>query len=143
MNNLPQELKLDVTEQFKTLLVFGLSHGLDLVQKQGELIPMVITLIDGKYEITVLTAPSKTPDRMTRDYIANLPHAIDAYAILLQGQVPLGEKLHDAIIVLGGERVRYYGHRLAQPYRRNLLRRVTVMGEPIYGGRTEQFIHRV
>ena len=143
MNILPKELKLDVTEQFKTLLVFGLSQGLDLIQKQGELIPMVITLIDGKHEITVLTAPSKTPDRMARDYVANLPRAVDAYVVLLQGKVPLGEKLHDAIIVLGGESVRSYGHQLAQPYRRNLLRRVTAVGDPIYGGRIEQFIRRV
>ena len=101
---------------------------------------MVITLMNGNLGITVLNAPSKTPDRMAKDYIAKLPEAIDAYAVLLKGKVPLDEKYSDAIIIMGGERPRPYGHQLAQPYRRNLLRNVIAVGEPVYGGRTEQFI---
>ena len=140
MDKLPRELQLDATAPFKELLRFGVSHGLDLMQKQGDLIPMVITLMNGKHGITVLTAPSKTPDRMAKDYIATLPEAIDAYAVLLKGKVPLDEKYADAIIIMGGERTRPYGHQLAQPYRRNLLRKVIAVGDPVYGGRTEQFI---
>ncbi len=37
---------------------------------------------------------------------------------------------------MGGERTRSYGHQLAQPYRRNLI----AVGDPVNGGRTEQFI---
>ena len=60
--------------------------------------------------------------------------------MLLKGKVPLDEKYFDAIIIMGGERTRPYGYQLAQPYRRNLLRKVIAVGDPVYGGRTEQFI---
>ena len=140
MDKLPRELQLDATAPFKELLRFAVSHGLELLQRQGDLMPMVITLINGNHGITVLSAPSKTPDQMAKDYIAKLPEAIDAYAVLLRGKVPLAEKYSDAIIIMGGERTRSYGHRLAQPYRRNLLRKVIAVGDPVYGGRTEQFV---
>ena len=128
MGKLPKELHLDATTQFRDLLVYSLNQGLELLQKQGDLIPMVITLMDGNHGITVLTAPSKTPDRMAKDYIATLPEAIDAYLVLLRGKVPLDEKYADAIIIMSGERTRSYAHQLAQPYRRNLLRKVIAVG---------------
>ena len=77
---------------------------------------------------------------MAKDYIATLPETIDAYAVLLWGKAPLDEKHLDTIIIMGGERTRSYDHQLAQLYRRNLLRKVIAVGDPVYGGRTEQFI---
>ena len=142
MKNLPQELQLEATQPLKDLLRFGIGHGLDLIQKQGAIIPMVIALANGQHKIAILNGPSKKPDQMAQAYLASLPDAIEAYVVLLQGKVPLREKMRDAIIILSGERVRAFGHRLAQPYRRNILRKVTRVGDPIYGGRTEQFIRR-
>ncbi|NJM40319.1 MAG: hypothetical protein HC853_05920 [Anaerolineae bacterium] len=122
---MPQELQLDATQSLKDLLRFGISHGLDLIQKQGTIIPMVIALANGQHKITALSGPSKTPDQMAQAYLTSLPDAIEAYVVLLQGKVPLRDAMQDAIIMLSGESVRAFGHRLAQPYRRNMLRRVT------------------
>ncbi len=58
MGRLPKGLQIDATTQFKDLLVFSLGHGLELLQKQGDLIPMVITLMNGNHGITVGAAVS-------------------------------------------------------------------------------------
>ena len=92
MENLPQELQLDATQPLKELLRFGIGHGLDLIQKQGTIIPMVIALANGQHKITILNGSSKKPDQMAQAYLASLPDAIEAYVVLLQGKVPLSDR---------------------------------------------------
>lgn len=140
MTTLPDEMRLDVTAPFRDLILFSAEHGLQLIQKQGRLIPMVIALINGEHKITVLTAPSKAPDQMAKNYIVSLSERIDAYVVLLEGKVPVKGQYYDAVILMGGEGVRQYGYQLAQPYKRNLLRRIKPVGDLVYGGRTERFM---
>jgi hypothetical protein len=142
MSELPWQIQTGTSDLLRGLLSFAITHGIELLQKQNHLLPMVITFFQGSPNITVLTGHSRRPDLWAKEYVGNLPKGADAYVAILQGQALTATGMCDAIIVLAGEKSQEYGHYLALPYQRDTLNQVTAIGDPLYCDRIEQFLRQ-
>jgi hypothetical protein len=140
VNDTQAQEAFDASDQLRALILFGLKHGIELLQKQGAFSPMIVSVNNSQYKTTVLPASTEAPHLVAMHVIEHESAEIEAYVVILPGKVPLEGRYQDAVIIMAGQRGESHGYQLAQIYNRNVQQGIVPVGQPVYGGHVQQFL---
>jgi hypothetical protein len=123
--------------EFEQFILLAIGMGLDNLQSEGSLIPMIVSNNNGEYSLCVLTAEANQVMDAAANHIGNLPAGTDYYALVFSGKVDVEGLIANAVIAQAGDRGSTHGHVLFQKYDPQSY---GALGAPEYGGIAAQFL---
>jgi len=133
------ERDFDASSELKELILLASGMGLENLQEQGSLLPMLITVKDSEYTLVVIAEDGGDTLGMAARHVAELSNGTGSYALIFDGRLTIDDVSFQAVIVQAGERGSGHGHMVFQRYEPVIYGAV---GDPEYGGQVEQFLFR-
>lgn len=134
-----EEDNFDASPELQEFVILSIGMGLDNLQKEGSLIPMLVSVQKDEYALAVLVVEPDKLMETAADRVAALPAETDRYALVFNGKIGIGDDVMHAVIAQAGERTAAHGYTVFQAYDSETF---AAIGEPEYGGRTDQLLRR-
>ena len=133
------EIGFAVSTEFKQFIVLAISLGLNNLQQEGSLIPMIVSANNGEYTLCALAVETNQVIDAAANHIGERQNEIDYYALIFNGKVDAQGLITNAVIAQVGEHGSSHGHLLFQKYDPQTY---DALGAPEYGGTAEQLLGR-
>ena len=129
----------DASRELQELIVRSLGMGLDNLEEERSLIPMLVSAGNDQYAIGVLAVDADQVMAAAAKHVASLPSATSCYALVFIGRIGVEDNLSHALIVQAGERGALHGHTVFQTYDPNTF---LATSGPQYAGHADQWFGR-
>ena len=133
------EIGFAASTEFKQFILLAISLGLNNLQQEGSLIPMLVSANNGEYRLCALAVEANQVIDAAAKHVAERHDQIDYYALIFNGKVDADGLMMNAVIAQVGEHSSGHGHVLFQKYDPQTY---DALGAPEYGGQAEQFLGR-
>jgi hypothetical protein len=137
--SLSKETDFDASPELQKLILLASGMGLENLQKEGSLLPMLVSFKGGQYALGVIAEDGGDPIGMAARHVAELPDGTSSYALIFDGRLSMDDVSFQAVIIQAAERGSSHGHMVFQRYEPTTF---AAVGEPEYGGQVEQFLSR-
>ena len=134
-----KETDFDASSELEQLILMASGMGLENLQKQGSLLPMLLSVKGAEYALAVIAHDGGDAIRMAARQVAELPDGTTSYALIFNGRLSIDDDSFEAVIVQAAERGSGHGHMIFQ---RHDPATYAAVGDPEYGGQVEQFLSR-
>lgn len=129
----------DASPELQEFIILSIGMGLDNLQKEHSLVPMLLSVENDQYALGALAVEADQVMTAAANHVASLPMATSRYALVFTGRIGVGDDLSHAVIAQAGERGALHGHTLFQTYDPNTF---LATGEPQYAGHADQLFGR-
>jgi hypothetical protein len=133
------EIGFAASTEFNQFIVLAISLGLNNLQQEGSLIPMIVSANNGEYTLCALAVEAHQVIDAAADHIGERQNEIDYYALIFNGKVDAQGLITNAVIAQVGEHGSGHGHLLFQKYDPQTY---DALGAPEYWGTAEQLLGR-
>ena len=133
------EAEFDASPELQEFIILNIGMGLDNLEKEHSLIPMLVSVGNDQGTICVLAVDTDQVMAAAANHVASLPTTTSRYALIFTGRVSVGDDLSHAVIAQAGERGALHGHIVFQTYDANTF---VATSAPVYGGHADQFFGR-
>ena len=130
------EEHFDASPELQEFIVLSIGMGLENLQKEHSLVPMLLSLENDQYALGALSADADQVIAAAANHVATLTTDTSCYALVFTGRIGVGDDLSHAVIVQAGERGALHGHTVFQTYDPNTF---LATSEPQYAGHADQF----
>lgn len=125
--------------ELREFLFLCLGLGLNNLQSEGSLVPMIVTVRNNQFSLCALAVDSHQVMNAAANHLSGLPDEAERYALVFSGKIGVGSQLVHAVIVQGGECGGTTEYILFQPYAPKTF---ATLGDPQYGGHADQLLRR-
>jgi len=129
----------DASPELQEFIVLSIGMGLDNLQRQHSLVPMLVSVEHDQYAIGALAVDADQVMAAAANQVASLPAATGLYALVFTGRIGVADDLSHAVIAQGGERGAFHGHTIFQTYDPKTF---VATSEPQYAGHADQLFGR-
>ena len=133
------EHEFDASPELQEFIVLSIGMGLDNLQREHTLVPMLISVENDQYALGALAVDADQVIAAAANHVASLPTETGCYALVFTGRIGVGDDLSHAVIAQAGERAALHGHTVFQTYDPNTF---LATSEPQYAGHADQFFGR-
>ena len=133
------ETNFDASPELQEFILLSIGMGLDNLQKEHSLVPMLLSVENDQYSIGALAVDADQVMAAAAKHVASLPTATSRYALVFTGRIGVGDDLSHAVIAQAGERNALHGHTVFQTYDPSTF---LATGEPQYAGHAGQLFGR-
>src|SRR4029453_6805457 len=123
------EDNFDASPELQEFILLSIGMGLDNVQKEHSLVPMLLSVENDQYSMGALAVDAGQVMAAAATRVASLPTTTSRYALVFAGRIGVGDDLSHAVIAQAGERGAIHGHTVFQTYDPNTF---LATGEPQY-----------
>lgn len=138
-NAMADEDDFDASAELQEFIVLSIGMGLDNLETEHSLIPMLVNVENDQYAISVLAVDADQVMAAAANHVASLPMATNRYALVFTGRIGVGDDLSHAVIAQAGERGALHGHTVFQTYDPNTS---LATSGPQYAGHADQWLGR-
>ena len=129
----------DASPELQEFIILSIGMGLDNLQKEHSLVPMLVSVENDQYAIGALAVDADQVMAAAANHIASLPTATSRYALVFSGRIGVGDDLSHAVIAQAGERGALHGHTIFQTYDAHSF---VATSQPQYAGHADQLFGR-
>jgi len=133
------EDNFDGSPELQEFILLSIGMGLDNLQKEHSLVPMLLSVENDQYSMGALAVDAGQVMAAAANRVASLPTATSRYALVFAGRIGVGDDLSHAVIAQAGERGALHGHTVFQTFDPSTF---LATGEPQYAGHADQLFGR-
>jgi hypothetical protein len=133
------EDNFDASTELREFIILSIGMGLDNLQKELSLVPMLLSVENDQYALGALAVDADQVMAAAANHVASLPTDTSFYALVFTGRIGVGDDLSHAVMAQAGERGASHGHTVFQTYDPNTF---LATSEPQYAGHTDQLFGR-